>query len=771
MTNWKYFALFALVVCLTPCLATNKRCVWVIDAVEKGNPSMVASVIIPEGKYFLRIRVKCDKMINSEMVRSLVLTGVNPLISIESEAFGLNHHKARRYSMLISTSLIEMGNQESCGCLSRNENSGNDRSNKCFCNGVKPSCSHSETFEMVKAGIECCQIEKNCSSFSELCNPAWLAPLHIPEMVTTLHCKVIDSGIGPYIDSHRFTVHLDGFHLFVNNTIHNRLGEEVTQLPTVSRQIPVNCVPNLSPICVIGSLEMSNHVIYTASELEKMQFVKIQFEDTVQNRCASKQSQSSVEVKGALSLPNRILLNTGAGIFEVQADHTNMPTDVKSLKDYTLVFSGCVSHVVSPAQPSVHTVTLLGFGEYQDQEKIFVALPEKGTPLNFTEQKDSSGRNVCQFLRVLLNTGSYPCQVISGSVSGVMAQSFVTLVMLKTPHAETFHLVQFEGSTQAGNWTTLFHFPTSLKRLQTEHDHWQRIESTFSADNSKGITLSLTGLAFTAFVCDSLFIWGKALFYSPDGGISIHWLTDFPGNSTIMVFTSSPFDGMFAFLTDNQEVWVGQAGSAKLQRLESIVGGTRLTPSLYSYNQNDSFVLSIFFDSAGRLQQIIADGREDDGKTGCISREEIPVGRIISRQVFARKQEENIRNFQNAKTKSISCVQKPSTNQNLLTSVDGPCPFARISFEAKHDVLYTRKCFYRLEPAVHWDSGLIQKSATLHEYFARVNKAVNPDCSGISQDRRESLKEFLPDVIHLGRSEGYSFVFYLYLDYDYQVGE
>ena len=44
--------------------------------------------------------------------------------------------------------------------------------------------------------------------------------------------------------------------------------------------------------------------------------------------------------------------------------------------------------------------------------------------------------------------------------------------------------------------------------------------------------------------------------FSPDGGISIHWLTDFPGNSTIMVFTSSPFDATFAFLTDNQEVKV-----------------------------------------------------------------------------------------------------------------------------------------------------------------------------------------------------------------------
>lgn len=66
MENWKYFAiLLVLVVSFTPCFATNKQCVWVIDAVEKGDLSKVASVIVREGNYFLRIRVKCDDMVSS----------------------------------------------------------------------------------------------------------------------------------------------------------------------------------------------------------------------------------------------------------------------------------------------------------------------------------------------------------------------------------------------------------------------------------------------------------------------------------------------------------------------------------------------------------------------------------------------------------------------------------------------------------------------------------------------------------------------------------
>ena len=65
--------------------------------------------------------------INSEMVRSLVLTGANPLINIESESLGINDHKTRRYSMLVSSALIEMGDQVNCGCLLTNNTSGKSR--------------------------------------------------------------------------------------------------------------------------------------------------------------------------------------------------------------------------------------------------------------------------------------------------------------------------------------------------------------------------------------------------------------------------------------------------------------------------------------------------------------------------------------------------------------------------------------------------------------------------------------------------------------------
>lgn len=51
---------------------------------------------------------------------------------------------------------------------------------------------------------------------------------------------------------------------------------------------------------------------------------------------------------------------------------------------------------------------------------------------------------------------------------------------------------------------------------------------------------------------------------------------------------------------------MGQAGSAEVQRLKSSLGKNSLAPGVRA--QNSSFVLSIFFDTARRLQKVSTQG-------------------------------------------------------------------------------------------------------------------------------------------------------------------
>ena len=47
------------------------------------------------------------------------------MVSIESEAFGANYDKDRRFSIIILSALFEMGDEHDCGCILRNKTSGN----------------------------------------------------------------------------------------------------------------------------------------------------------------------------------------------------------------------------------------------------------------------------------------------------------------------------------------------------------------------------------------------------------------------------------------------------------------------------------------------------------------------------------------------------------------------------------------------------------------------------------------------------------------------
>lgn len=127
----------------------------------------------------------------------------------------------------------------------------------------------------------CCNVVFNIYFFAYHANPFYPEQQLIAFLkIRASMCKLFAATLFKFNDSFlfgfRLTLHLDAFHFPINNTIQNRIGDEETQLPSLSKEIPASCLPNLSPICLIGSDEMINHVIYTSSEFEKMQFLKIQ---------------------------------------------------------------------------------------------------------------------------------------------------------------------------------------------------------------------------------------------------------------------------------------------------------------------------------------------------------------------------------------------------------------------------------------------------------------------------------------------------------------
>ena len=75
---------------------------------------------------------------------------------------------------------------------------------------------------------------------------------------------------------------MNAFHLSINGTFQSGLGKEVSELQaTINQPVPVNCLPNMAPVCIIASRKLADHVIYTNTEFENIGFLKIQVSDFV----------------------------------------------------------------------------------------------------------------------------------------------------------------------------------------------------------------------------------------------------------------------------------------------------------------------------------------------------------------------------------------------------------------------------------------------------------------------------------------------------------
>jgi hypothetical protein len=109
---------------------------------------------------------------------------------------------------------------------------------------------------------------------------------------------------------------------------------------------------------------------------------------------------------------------------------------------------------------------------------------------------------------------------------------------------------------------------------------------------------------FSRRFSNDLFAWGNGLLYrwdfrvceskiSPNGGQFWHLLRAF-GNATINSFSTSD-DGFFVFKTSQDEVYIGEIGTAELT----------LVPRLWSTSDTSMMHSTVFYDTLGSPYEVV----------------------------------------------------------------------------------------------------------------------------------------------------------------------
>eukprot|EP00057_Strongylocentrotus_purpuratus_P024575 XP_011679049.1 PREDICTED: uncharacterized protein LOC105445327 [Strongylocentrotus purpuratus] len=313
---------------------------------------------------------------------------------------------------------------------------------------------------------------------------------------------------------------------------------------------------------------------------------------------------SGPPIKEAATFPDKIILSTAWGLFEMFADNYATTDEVEVGVYRRIELDQCIHHLVVPSHGR-QGPRFLSVG--QDGKKLYMSNLEFGVPTQLEELVDFSGNSACDHI------GQSSCTIIDAAFGNVDMEA--TYVLVKTAGQQIvthYHLLKLNGHGQWDMITsleanlTIPHAVSGIDRDLINVSGLGRCDTRLKED-ATCMTLGLTGLTFSGYVSKHLFFWGNSILHSPDNGKTVFVLLEYTSQAAISLFVVGK-DPSFALLNTHQEIWYGEIGdNVYLKKLRPSPGWgrmLRLTGQQLEDPSLDSVTVSIYFDSWGTLYEV-----------------------------------------------------------------------------------------------------------------------------------------------------------------------
>ncbi|XP_072030459.1 cation channel sperm-associated protein subunit gamma 1-like [Amphiura filiformis] len=478
--------------------------------------------------YFIHLNILCKDKISSQMARTLVAMGAHPQVTITHRPLhidGCHNGGKTKYTMI--GALVDLNK---------------DQHSQEACDGIS------------------------------LCRPSWVIPLVMDECSVMMQVNVDSGSVNRLVLPTRHLLNADGYKTAIPKESGTKFGSilgtrlDVADLNTSTllndKPHRIICIPSATPTLVIGGIGQTNKVIVTAKEFEEFEIIQMTIPATTITCQNSDTTVTTQHIRRVISLPDRIIFSTSAGLFEIFGfygflkDTSGASSPIYST--LTPVLPGyCIQEVVLTTHTYTEHVVILAIESRADKEVVLTATIQTGKPLVLKEVLDGNQDTLCE---AITQPGS-SCSILTGGIYGVHKSTqkgtFVLLVLVKdTDEKTTYYLVSIEDTsdgevTSFGDWTKLASFPaTQIPTGDLGHPiQLAPLEETMSLTDAN---LNITGLTFIGLVSQHLFMWGNYLLYSSDGGVSIFLLTQYTSSSQILSLSVSHTNA-FAFINDFQE--------------------------------------------------------------------------------------------------------------------------------------------------------------------------------------------------------------------------
>ncbi|XP_030854348.1 uncharacterized protein LOC105445327 [Strongylocentrotus purpuratus] len=619
--------------------------------------------------YFVQVQVECDEISSSSTIEALLSAGSYPRITISFGALqdqSLSYHTWTDY--VFEGALLDM----------------------------EPDCN---------VGF---------------CRPVWLVPLPTNEKYLIIHVSVETVGVVKAVSMSRRMITLDGYSQRVSansSYVHSRIGAD-TDLSGLGlfenethQVLPVHTVRGITPIQAMAGFVRRPVALISSDFFQHYRAVEIDLGDSAPH-CLS-----GPPIKEAATFPDKIILSTAWGLFEMFADNYATTDEVEVGVYRRIELDQCIHHLVVPSHGR-QGPRFLSVG--QDGKKLYMSNLEFGVPTQLEELVDFSGNSACDHI------GQSSCTIIDAAFGNVDMEA--TYVLVKTAGQQIvthYHLLKLNGHGQWDMITsleanlTIPHAVSGIDRDLINVSGLGRCDTRLKED-ATCMTLGLTGLTFSGYVSKHLFFWGNSILHSPDNGKTVFVLLEYTSQAAISLFVVGK-DPSFALLNTHQEIWYGEIGdNVYLKKLRPSPGWgrmLRLTGQQLEDPSLDSVTVSIYFDSWGTLYEFIAYGSSNQTK---LRRRRIDQGEILANSVYSFAMEELQHEHEGGDHGGEEMIYLPSVSPLL----DYECPYSQVNFENLRSIPFERRERYFLsapqlaESDKHTEKSLMIYQVIVHHLLS-----------------------------------------------------
>ncbi|XP_051950210.1 cation channel sperm-associated auxiliary subunit gamma-like [Xyrauchen texanus] len=470
---------------------------------------------------------------------------------------------------------------------------------------------------------------------SKMCPFGWYAPMPIINDSVVYRLKVKSNGFGSQdVPEKSFTINVNGY---VRTTEEGKtetsFGNEIQDLEDTLRvgspSRPLWAAVDHTPVLLLPGIPGLKAVLMTATEFQFTSLIEVNIESHRSGSLSCPQVENSSMIQEAISTESSLFIRHNQQLYRYLGNYSLLPLKVPPSDAWEQVLrSVCVSGLVPASVPHRGREYFYVLGGGLQSGTLHRAEVYDGN-MTFTELVDSFGHTACEFVTSLccdMNRKSVKncpsCQVRSAAQNAQQNVTDIILVELlpQQDHEHSYILLTLDGDFHMGD-----PLPKFIPNEQQE---------------SSSVELKLNGITFNP-TSGILYIWGNTLICSYvltwDVGQNFLFFRGFPLEQMIKYFILS-FDGNFAFVTEEEELWWGQERTDSVFRLRPSQGwhvfsSLQALKGPHSYS-DDYSTLTVFYDSSKELQEVMY--TVDIGGKGSIVKRKLPVPEILYYSHFAQ---------------------------------------------------------------------------------------------------------------------------------------